>query len=114
MPESDFERFLGKPVPAVSAGQLKRMWSFLSSLPPHETGTVGISVHTLSDVCEPGADVMAVWFRAALVYAVLSQGSLDSWREGDTLRDKVFETAAGFPIPDPRKVDFDAFVAAME
>jgi hypothetical protein len=59
--------------------------------------------------------VLAVWFRAALVEILLEQGRLDRWREGNSLRDKVFEVAASFPLPRGlENADLDAFLVAME
>ncbi len=93
---------------------MKRMWSFLSSLPSQKAGTAGIDMRLLADVCEPGADPFAVWLRATLLRAAVMSGRLDERRDGDKLQDKVFEAAAGFAIPEPQKPDLEAFFAAME
>jgi hypothetical protein len=109
-----FENFIGKPVPAVRTDDLKRVWSFLAS---EQRGVQGrsVSLKLLSGLCDSNADVMAGWFRATLVETLLQQGRLDRWREGNSLRGKVFEVAAGFPFPQgPENADLDALVAALE
>ena len=74
-----------------------------------------VNVKLLASLCNPNADVLAVWFRATLVETLLQQGQLDRWREGNSLRERVFEVAAGFPFPQmPGKVDVGGLVAALE
>jgi hypothetical protein len=71
-------------------------------------------VKLLAELCAPGAKVMAVWFRSALITMLLHQGLLEGWRDGNTLLERVFEVAASFPLPKgPENVDPDAFVAAL-
>ena len=120
MPESDLRASIGRPVPAVRADDLRRVWSFLASErardPRVHGGAVNsVSLKLLAGLCDVNANVLAVWFRAALVEILLQQGGLDRWREGNSLRDKVFEVAASFPLPRGlENADFDAFVFALE
>jgi hypothetical protein len=114
VPESALGAFIGRPVPAVRADDLERVWSFLAS---EQGGVQGrsVSLKLLAGLCASNADVLAVWFRATLVETLAQQGRLSRWREGNSLSGKVFEVAAGFPFPQgPGNADLDAFVAALE
>ena len=114
MPDSALGAFIARPVPAVRVDDLKRVWSFLASEQGGIQGT-SVGLKLLADLCELNSDVLAVWFRAALVETLLQQGRLDPWREGNSLRGKIFEVAAGFPFPKgPENADLDALVAALE
>jgi hypothetical protein len=108
--ESRLQEFAGDrvPVPAVSPEDLKRVWAVLSAEP---AGT-GFSLDVLATVCEPNADLLAVWFRAGLVWALLQRGAL---RSGSTVQNRVFEVVATFPRRNgPAEADLDALVAATE
>jgi hypothetical protein len=117
MPESYFRPSLGRPVPAVGAEDLRRVWTFLASERARGAyeGGESIALKLLADICEANANVLAVWFRATLVEAVMQQRGSDRWREGKSLRDRVFEVAASFPLPrGVENADFAAIVAALE
>jgi hypothetical protein len=111
-PQSAFNAFIGKPVPVVRADDVRRVWSFLAS----EQGPGrSVSLKLLAGMCDLNADVLAVWFRATFVEILLHQGLLERWREGNSLRGKVFEVAAGIPFPHgPGNADPDAFVSALD
>ncbi len=65
-------------------------------------------------MCEEGADVAAVFFRATLINLLLDSGRLDPWRERTSLRESVYEVAARFPLPAGlQNADFDAFIATL-
>jgi hypothetical protein len=120
MSESGFGAFIAQPVPAVRAGDVRRVWSFLVQLAQQNRDTrsqggVAVNMRLLADLCEPNANVLAVYFRAILVKALMQQGRLDRWREGNSLRDSVFELVARFPLPEGiRDADLDAFVTALQ
>jgi hypothetical protein len=120
MPEYDLRASIGRPVPAVRADDVRRVWSFLASEQARDTrvregATSSVSLKLLAGLCDANANVLAVWFRATFVDALLQQGRLDRWREGNSLRDRVFEVAASFPLPRGQEnADLDAFVAALE
>ena len=120
MPESDLRASIGRPVLAVRVDDLRRVWSFLASEQARAPGVQGgavssVSLKLLAGLCDPNANVLAVSFRAMLVEILLRQGRLDRWREGNSLRDKVFEVAASFPLPRGlENADLDAFVFALE
>jgi hypothetical protein len=119
MTESYFRPFIGRPVPAVRAEDVRRVWSFLASEQArhprvHGGAVSSVSLKLLGGLCDVNANVLAVWFRAALIETLLQQGPLEGWREGDSLRDRVFEVAASFPLPRGlENADLDAFVAAL-
>jgi hypothetical protein len=114
MPESALRAFIGRPVPAVHPDDLKRVWSFIASEQGGGPGN-SVSLNLFAGLCDANANVLAVWFRATLVKALLQQGQLEGWREGASLREKVFEVAASFPLPQgPESFDPDAFIAALE
>jgi hypothetical protein len=110
MSQSGFGEFVGKPVPAVWVDDVRRVWSFLTE---QARGT-GVNVKLLSDLCAPNANILAVYFRATLITALLQQGQIDRWRDGNSLLERVFEVAASFPLPKGlENVDLDAVVAAL-
>ena len=112
MPDSDLRAYIKQPVPAVRAVDVRRVWSCLASEQAH--GTSSISLKLLAALCDENANVLAVWCRATLVGALPREGRLEQWRQGDGLRDEVFELAATFPIPRGLQgVDLDAFVDAL-
>ncbi len=118
MSESAFRTLRGRAVPAVRADDVRHVSSFLASRQGGDTPDQGgrsISLKLLSGVCDVNADVLSTWLRATLVDALRQQGRLDRWREGNSFRDRVFQFAAGFPLPRGLgNADFDAFVAALE
>jgi hypothetical protein len=117
MPEAGLP-FIGGPVPVVRADDLKRVWSFLAETARDSKGqgvTTGVDIKLLAGLCDKDADVLAVWFRATLITALLKQRRLDRWREGDSLRARVFELAASFPLPQGvEHADYNGFIAAIE
>jgi hypothetical protein len=111
--KSALKAFVGGPVPTVGAEDLRRVWSFLAS--EQSEAQRSVSLNIVAGLCEPKAEALAVWLRTTLIQALLQRGRLDPWRDGSSLRDKVFEVAAKFPLPKgPAEADLDAFVAAME
>ena len=68
----------------------------------------------LAGVCIANANVLAVFLRVTLIGALMQQKESDRWREGNGLRDKVFEVAATWPLPrGVENADLPAFVAAL-
>lgn len=117
MSESNFRAFIGQPVPAVAARDVRRVWTFLAAEQARDTRGQGTadSQKLLAGLCGENANVLAVFFCATLVGALIKQGRLARWREANNLHDRVFEVAANFPLPrGPENADPDAFVAALE
>ena len=118
MAESHFRASLGRPVPEVHADDLRRVWSLLASMPTADTkaqeGVTSVSLKLFAGLCDPHANVLAVWLRAALIEILLRKGRLDRWRQGDSFTDRVFEVTASFPLPQGlEKADRDALIAAL-
>jgi hypothetical protein len=64
----------------------------------------------LAAACAPGANVLAVWLRSALLESLVRQGLLTPLGDGDQLEDNDFEVAATFPIGDLNQLDMQAFI----
>ena len=86
------------PLRSVNAHDLKRVWALLRNVIADHGVGVGIAAGMISQQCEPGADVIAVFFRAALLRYLFESGYLDDWREGNDPTDTVFQVAAVFPM----------------
>ena len=105
--------FLSGPVPNVDPEDIKRIWPLVTPL----EGGVGIDNRVLAELCSPGANIIAVFARAMLIRAMIQDGRLNRWLEGNTPQDKVFAVVATAPLtPQEEKFDFDgeAFLAALE
>jgi len=100
----DFESLLsGKPVPAVDASDMKRVWELTSEAPRPEgaaPGSVSWDMRLIAGQCRLGAGPLAIFFRVALLRPLLESGLLDEWRDGDRPHDVVFQTLATFPLPE--------------
>ncbi len=104
MPLLDFKSLSsGKPVPAVNADDMKRVWELISQTPRPEgagPGSVSWDVRLIADKCSQGADPLAVFFRIALLRPLLESGLFNEWRAGDRPYDVVFQVLATFPLPE--------------
>lgn len=104
----DFESLSsGRPVPAVDASDMKRVWELISKAPRRDTaagGSVGWDVSLIAGQCSQGADPLAVFFRVALLSPLLESGLLDEWRDGDRPDDLLFQALATFPLPEVFRV----------
>jgi hypothetical protein len=86
------------PLDPVGADDLKRVWGLIRRvIADHGTGT-GIDVRLISQQCGPGADVNAVFFRAALLQQLFESGLLNDWREENEPAALVFQVGAIFPL----------------
>jgi hypothetical protein len=102
---TDFESLeSGAPLPPVNAQDLKRVWHLIQ-LPigqstEQDVGPqpVGFAAGLIVQHCEPGADVVAVFFRAALLRYMFREGLLDDWRVGNEPTDPVFRVGAIFSM----------------
>lgn len=108
------------PLAMVDPGDLRRVWHFTRAVQEtakaaEQPGSVGIDIRLIEKECQPGTDVMAVFFRAALIPGLFDQGLLDEWREGNEPGDAVFTVAAAFPLEGGvQGFNLDAFKAAIE
>jgi hypothetical protein len=81
--------------------------SRLRSETPGQAGTASLSTNLFVKEVKAGSDVIAVSLRTRLIDALLPQGMLEEWREGEGLSDIVFWNAATLPLANGLK-DFDA------
>ena len=68
-----------------------------STIASHGAG-VGIGAELIAQQCAPGADVNAVFFRAALLQYLFQSGHLNEWSEKNEPAAVVFHAAATFPM----------------
>ena len=66
------------PLLPVNADDLKRVWVLMQKVIADHGLGIGIDVSLISQQCAPGADVNAVFFRAALPWKTDVAGSLPS------------------------------------
>ena len=85
------------PLRPVSADDLKRVWGLIRNMVV-DHGVRGIDERMISRQCEAGANVNAVFFRAALLLYLYQSGMLDDWCEGNEPVDPVFRVGAVFPM----------------
>jgi hypothetical protein len=92
----------GVLLPAVNPDDMKRVWRLVRQSTGAQggraTSTMSIDVKLVAPQCSPGPDVLAVFFRMSILQRLLEQGMLNPWREGDGLRDIVFDNAATFAV----------------
>ncbi len=102
----------GAPIPTVTPGDLRGVCELVHEARAESGGqqpAISIDIKLLTQVSGPGADVLAVWVRSVLLYSLVEQGRLTSWRCGTQLADAVFDVAATFPIPRSDRFDPEAF-----
>lgn len=101
-PFTDFEA--GQDIPTVDPGDLRKMWEYFREL-PSDTRAVGLE--RMKQVCTPGSDVRAVWYRIAMLWLLdKATGSLGRWLHYGKLDDAAVTIAATFPMKwmEPGKV----------
>jgi len=58
----------GEPVPEVDPEDLKTVWQLYDEMAKSNPGErFSIELSVLEEVCKPGADVQAVWYRQAAI-----------------------------------------------
>jgi hypothetical protein len=77
---------------------LKRAWGLIQRTIADYGASVGINASLISDQCDPGADVNAIFFGAALLQHLFQSGLLNDWREGNEPSGVIFQLAATFPM----------------
>jgi len=98
----DFWGARGNDVAAVSPDDLRNVWIMMRDLevrtPEGQTGSLSSGLY--EGACSPGANVLAVWYRASIL-GVLQRppdNPLTPWSHGGELDDAVFQIAATFPM----------------
>jgi len=103
----------GGPLPApepVNPADLRRYWEFTQKIQAeHPPSAAGAAIDIrLIEAKLPGADVGAVWLRAASLQILQVHGALKEWEHGTNLDDVVFRVAATFPFGG-NKIDAQSF-----
>jgi hypothetical protein len=104
----------GCPPPAaelVNAADLRRCWRFAQEIqaqhPPPAGGAIGIDIRLL-EAEMPGADIVAISYRATFLHVLQAHGALKEWEYGIDLDDVVFQVAATFPFGG-NQIDAESF-----
>lgn len=98
----DFFGARGNDVTAVNSGDLRNVWKMMRDLeartPAGQTGSLSSGLY--KSACSPGANVVAVWYRASMleVLQMLPGKPLTPWSREGELDDAVFKVAATFPM----------------
>ena len=97
----DFFGARGNDVATVNPNDLRNVWTMMHDLEARAlAGSGSISSALYESVCSPGANVVAVWYRASIlgVLQTLPGNPLTPWSHEDELDDAVFQIAATFPM----------------
>jgi hypothetical protein len=88
-------------VPAVNSSDLKKVWQLFSDFQDRNLGQCGsIGSTVYESVCNSGADVVSVWYRASMLRVLkeMMPELLASWTHDGQLDDVVFEVMSTFPV----------------
>ena len=92
----------GNEVAAVNPDDLRNVWTMMRDLQARdlERQSGSISSRLYEGACSPGANVVAVWYRASIlgVLQMLPGNPLTPWSHEGELEDAVFQIAATFPM----------------
>ena len=69
---------------------------------------MGIGIEVYKAECQPGADVVAVWFRLAMVTLLIMTEHQELILANDEIRVKVFSVAARIPMAWPQEGPHEA------
>jgi hypothetical protein len=98
----DFFGARGGEVTAVNPDDLRKVWTMMREVQARAlSGHAGsISSGMYENVCSPGANVVAVWYRASMLglLQLMSGKPLTPWSHDGGLDDAVFQVAATFPM----------------
>ena len=91
----------GDSVAAVSPADLRAVWQLFRDAQAGNPGqhmSIGNSVY--QNVCSPGADAVAAWYRAGMLWMLkmFPESPLVRWIHDGEYEDAVFEVAATFPM----------------
>jgi hypothetical protein len=92
----------GDEVAAVDPADLRAVWNLMRNVQARNATPgqcTSISVGGYERVCSPGADVTAVWFRAAMLGMLQMTGDLlTPWTHDGDFDGAVFSVAASLPM----------------
>jgi hypothetical protein len=99
---SNFWSTPGDEVAAVNPDDLRKVWRLFRDVQAHTpAGQCGsIDGRMYKNVCSPGANVVAVWYRASMLgmLQMLPESPLTPWTHDGELDDAAFQVAATFPM----------------
>lgn len=101
----DLWSVMGDEVAAVNPDDLRKVWKMMRDVQAHGPGQgVSIDSRMYTKECSPGANVMAVWYRASMlgILQMLPEPPLAPWTHNSGLDDAVFQVAAAFPMKNMR------------
>ena len=83
----------------VEPSDLKNVWKIAEEIQEqHPKEHTSIDVRSFEAVCSPGANVMAVWYRASMLGMLAQSTGFLAPELPDDTKDVVFKVAARFPI----------------
>jgi len=83
----------GEPVPVVDVADIKVMWTHGQELKAQSPGgSVGVGIDIWGQLCSPGADVRAVFYRCSML-GLLEMLLRAAWTGGE-LSENAFKVAA--------------------
>lgn len=98
----DFFGARGNDVASVNPDDLRNVWAMIRDLQALdlESQSASIGKGLYEGACSPGANVVAVWYRASIlgVLQMLPGNPLTPWSHEGELDDAVFQIAATFPM----------------
>lgn len=88
------------PIPPVTPADLKVAWILLTAArsDPARSGQTAISASVIAGQCSPGADIMALFQRVAIIDALVRQGFLEPWMMNGEPTEFVFDQIATAPL----------------
>jgi hypothetical protein len=94
----------GDTFATVSPDDLRKVWQLFRDVQARtggeHCGTASIDIRSFQRVCSPGANAMAVWYRASMLAVMqkFPESPLTPWTHNGDLDDAVFQVAATFPM----------------
>lgn len=103
----------GAAIPPVDEHDLKALHELCVDRAKRYCGKDGvISIEMTARVCNPGANLPAVWLRHTELRSLYRQGALSEWQQGTALDDAVFRVACSIPMKGTQ-LDAEDFVRRL-
>ena len=100
----------GAQIPPVDEQDLKSLHELCIERAKRYCGKNGvISLELTARVCNPNANLPAVWLRHTQLRSLYREGLLAEWQHGTSLKDEVFQVAATVPMTGTR-LDHNTFI----
>jgi hypothetical protein len=91
----------GESVPEVDPDDLKAIWQIGEELQATHSGEkVAVGVEVMKQVCKPGANIEATWYRSSVIWMLthVAQQQLAPWLRDGRVADPVFHIMASIPM----------------